>query len=71
MSFKNKIITIKNNSDILSLASDYNWWGVKVKDKKIQEQLEEEDYLFRIENEWNHNQMFDLIDLLGIDNVDI
>lgn len=71
MSFRDKILTIKNNSDILTLASDYNWWGVKVKDEDIQEQLYEEDYLFEIEQEWSHEEMSTLIELLGIDNVDL
>lgn len=71
MSFRDKILTIKNNSDILTLASDYNWWGVKVKDEEIQEQLYEEDYLFEIEQEWSHKEMYTLIELLGIDNIDI
>jgi hypothetical protein len=39
MKFIEKIDTIIKNKDILMLASDGNWWGVKVKDEKIQEQL--------------------------------
>ena len=70
MDFRNKILTIQKNSDILTLGSDYNWWVVKVKDKDIQEQLENEDNIFRIENEWDHNQMFVLIYLLGLENTD-
>ena len=70
MDFRNKILTIQKNSDILTLGSDYNWWVVKVKDKAIQEQLENEDNIFRIENEWDHNQMFVLIYLLGLENTD-
>ena len=68
MSFRNKIITIQNNSDILTLASDHNWWGVKAKDKEIQEQLEDE---FEIEKEWDSSEMHTLVDLLGIGNTDI
>ena len=71
MSFREKIVTIQKNSDILTLASDYNWWGVKVKDKEIQEQLEDEGYQFDIEKEWDSREMNELIDLLGIGNVDI
>ena len=56
---------------MLTLASDGNWWGVKVKDKKIQEQLEDEDCTFRIENEWGASEMCVLVSLLGIDNTDI
>lgn len=44
MSFYDKIKTIRDNSDILTLASDYNWWGVKVKDKEIQEQLSDTEW---------------------------
>ena len=68
MSFRNKIVTIQNNSDILTLASDGNWWGVKAKDKEIQEQLEDE---FEIEKEWDSSEMYTLVDLLGIGNTDI
>ena len=71
MSFREKIVTIQKNSDILTLASDYNWWGVKVKDKEIQEQLEDEGCQFDIEKEWGSSEMNELIDLLGIGNVDI
>ena len=71
MSFFDKIKTIKDNCDILTLASDGNWWGVKVKDKKIQEQLEELNKEFVIENEWGSSEMYDLINLLGIENIDL
>ena len=67
MSFYNKIKTIKQNSDILTLASDYNWWGVKIKDKEIQEVFEEENE-FYIEREWDSKEMNVLVSLLGIDN---
>jgi hypothetical protein len=71
MSFREKIVTIQQNSDILTLASDYNWWGVKVKDKEIQEQLDDEDCQFTITQEWDSNEMNELVDLLGIGNTDI
>ncbi len=71
MSFREKIVTIQKNSDILTLASDHNWWGVKAKDKDIQEQLEETDDLFTIESEWDSNEINVLVDLLGIGNTDI
>lgn len=71
MSFRDKILTIQKNSDILTLASDGNWWGVKVKDKDIQEQLYENEWQFNIVNEWGSSEMFDLVDLLGIGNTDI
>lgn len=71
MSFREKIVTIQKNSDILTLASDHNWWGVKVKDKDIQEQLDDEDCQFTITQEWDSNEMYELVDLLGIGNVDI
>jgi hypothetical protein len=70
MSFYNKIKTIKENSDILTLASDHNWWGVKIKDKGIWEEFNEE-YEFQIEKEWDASEMCDLVSLLGIDNMDI
>lgn len=71
MSFRDKIITIQNNRDILTLASDGNWWGVKTKDKEMQEQLEDEDFLFEIEMQWGSSEMCILVSLLGIDNTDI
>ena len=70
MSFYDKIKTIKDNSDILTLASDGNWWGVKIKDKEIWVEFED-DYDFQIENEWGSSEMYDLINLLEIDNTDI
>jgi hypothetical protein len=71
MSFRDKILTIQKNSDILTLASDGNWWGVKVKDTKIQEQLYDNEWQFNIVNEWGSSEMFELVDLLGIGNTDI
>ena len=70
MSFFSKIELIKNNSDILTLASDGNWWGVKIKDKNIWEKFEEK-YQFQIKNEWGSDEMCTLVFLLGIDNTDI
>jgi hypothetical protein len=49
MSFREKILTIQKNNDILTLASDGNWWGVKVKDIEMQEQL--------YYNEWQFNDL--------------
>ena len=71
MDFETKIKTIIKNKDILTLASDGNWWGVKVKDKNIQEQLNENDLQFEIEREWDSHEMCSLVYLLGIDNTDI
>lgn len=68
MSFFDKINTIKDNSDILTLASDGNWWNVQTKSKEIQEQLEDLNREFEIENEWGSSEMYDLINLLEIDN---
>ena len=71
MSFRDKILTIQKNSDILTLASDGNWWRVKVKDNEMQEQLYDNEWQFNIVNEWGSSEMFDLVDLLGIGNTDI
>jgi len=71
MNFRDKIKTIIDNKDILTLASDHNWWGVKVKDEKIQDQLFDTETGFNIENEWQASEMMDLIYLLDIDNTDI
>jgi hypothetical protein len=71
MSFSERIKTIQENKDILTLASDGNWWGVKVKDDDIQEQLHDNESEFEIEREWGNSEMYDLISILGIDNTDI
>ncbi len=71
MSFYDKIKTIRDNKDILTLASDGNWWGVKVKDEEIQEELFDNEEQFDIENEWRSSEMYDLVSLLGIDNTGI
>ena len=70
MSFYDKINIVKNNSDIITLASDGNYWGIKIKNKEIWEQFKE-DYDFKIEREWNSSEIHDLISLLGMDNTDI
>jgi hypothetical protein len=71
MSFYDKIKTIRDNKEILTLASDGNWWGVKVKDEEIQEELFDNEEQFNIENEWQSREIMDLVSLLGIDNTDI
>lgn len=70
MAFIAKIETLQKTKDLLTLASDGNWWGVRVKDKKIQEQLEEDNCQFQIEKEWDCSEMCDLVFLLGIENTD-
>ena len=70
-SFREKIVVIQQNSDILTLASDYNFWGVKVKDKDIQERLNYENCKFTIRQEWGSTEIFELIDLLNIGNMDL
>lgn len=71
MSFYDKIKTVRENSNILTLASDGNWWGVKVKDEEIEEKLYEAVAGFQIENEWGSSEMHDLIRLLGMEDTDI
>jgi hypothetical protein len=71
MSFRDKILTLQKNNDILTLASDYNWWGVKVKDKEIQEELDDSNCQFKITQEWDSNEMDELVSILGIGNTDI
>jgi hypothetical protein len=71
MSFRDKILTLQKNNDILTLASDYNWWGVKVKDKEIQEELDDSNCQFKITQEWDSNEMNELVSILGIGNTDI
>jgi len=71
MSFKQKIEILLLHKNILTLASDYNWWCVKVKDKEIQETLYDSDQQFAIENEWGHKEIGTLISILGLENTDI
>jgi len=70
MSFRDKIITLQKNSDILTLGSDYNSWVVKVKDNDIQKELYESETNFQIQNEWDYHEMSELVSLLGIENTD-
>ena len=44
---------------------------MKVKNKEIQEQLEDLEENFNIENEWDYNEMKCLVSLLGIEITDI
>jgi len=67
MSFKDKIKGLKQNTNILTLAADGNWWGVKALDEDIQEQLENDNCEFAIKFEWGSSEMYDLIDIIGID----
>ena len=71
MKFNEKIRVIMENPDILQLACDGNWWGVKVKDKEMQEQLECDEIHFDIASEWDYREMLDLITILNIDVTDI
>ena len=68
LSFRLKILFIQKHSDILTLASDHNWWAVWAKDQAIQEELYESDCQFDITSEWDADEMCELIDLLGIEN---
>ena len=71
MSFSQKIKVLRDNKEILTLASDHNFWGVKVLDEEIQDVLYETESGFDIENEWGSREMHDLIGLLGINVTDI
>jgi len=71
MNFKNKILYLQHNGHILTLASDGNCWGVRVKDTKIQEQLEDCECNFTITQEWDCHEMFDSISILKIGNTDL
>lgn len=69
LSFREQIIFLQKHSDILTLASDHNWWSVWAKDNSIQEELYDSDCEFKITREWDDDEMGELIDLLGIGNV--
>ena len=71
MNFTEKIKTIKENADILILASDHNWWGVKILDNDVREELEDQGIEFEIEREWDSSEINSLIYLLGLKVTDI
>jgi len=63
-----QIKTLQEKTHILQLCADHNWWVVKVRDKEIQEQLEELDEVFSFKNqEWGSDEMDTLAALLGFD----
>ena len=69
-SFINKIKILKDNSDILQLGSDYNWYNIQVKDKDIQEELHDTETGFHIKNEWGYREVLELLNLLDISITD-
>lgn len=70
MSFRDKILTIQKNNDIIQLASDHNWWRVKVIDEEIDNEIVGTKDEFHIPQEWDSREIYDLIDLLGITRTD-
>jgi len=66
LNFVQQIEVLRDSPGILQLGSDYNWWRVLVVDNIIQEQLDEEENTFVIDTEWDHNHMYELVNLLGI-----
>ena len=67
MTFADRVKTIQENSDLFTLAADGNWWGVKIKDKEIEELFDENDLQFEIEREWSSREMYGLIFLLEME----
>lgn len=65
MDFRGKLKVLQENSDILSLANDYNWWWVVVKDAEIHEALDDEGVHFEIPHEWGFEEMHTLITMIG------
>lgn len=70
MNFSNKIIWLRDNPELAMLASDHNWWRVKLVDKEMEEDLEELGVEFKINKEWDSSEIDDLINIIGIKNVD-
>ncbi len=70
MNFSNKIIWLRDNPELAMLASDHNWWRVKLVDKEMEEDLEELGVEFKINKEWDSSEIDDLISIIGIKNVD-
>ena len=71
MTFADRVKTIQENSDLFTLASDGNVWGVKIKDKEIEELFDENDLQFEIEREWGSREMYGLIFLLEMELTDL
>ena len=71
MTFINKIITLQKNKEIFSLGADYNWFGVKLKNKEMQEVLDNEEITFNISDEWGTDEIYCLLNILEIDITDI
>lgn len=60
------------HKDILKICSDHNWWGVKVRDEEIQEQLEELGEEFSFGNkQWGVNEIVILLSLLDLGVYDL
>ncbi len=68
--FIDKIRVLKEQSELIRLASDGNYWRVKVLDSEIADKLEYENINFEIEQEWGASEICDLVYLLGIKNDD-
>jgi len=69
--FSDKIRTLKSNKEIFYLRGDGNWFGVKLKDKEMQEILDNEEITFNISNEWGADEIYNLLDILEINVTDI
>lgn len=68
--FVEKIEILQRQTGLFCLASDGNWWRVKVLDSEIAEQLEKQGITFDIEQEWGTSEICSLVYLLGIKNDD-
>ncbi len=72
LTFYHQMRGLIKHQDILKICADHNWWVVKVKDKEIQEQLEELDEVFSFYNqEWGGNEIEVLLNLLDLGVYDI
>jgi hypothetical protein len=71
LDFFYQIKALIKHKDILQIGADGNWWAVKVRDKEVQEQLEDLDETFSFKNqEWGSREMYTLVSLLGLDITD-
>lgn len=71
LSFRSKIMYLIENKDIITLVADGNWWIIRANDPEIDEHLGDLDECFEIENEWGSEEMFTLVELLGLKIVGI
>ena len=60
----------KTKGHVKGAQEDFYRVKTNVKDEAMQEELLESDIYFTIEREWGSSEFLDLINLLGLENID-